>query len=110
MSGVCECGEHITTQTLFSKATQFKDLEFMKDLIFVNPSIIEKKDQNNDLLLNHAIKKEWVELIMLLIENGFDPNKKDKNKNTLLHIAIQIKSISFVEALQKWKNKYNDKK
>lgn len=72
------------------------NFDLTKLLILYNADV---NNNNNWNSLLYATKLGFTEIAKLLIENGADVNKKDKENNTPLHIAVQNNSLELVKLL-----------
>lgn len=73
-----------------------KHVECFKTFIKLDPLSVNKY-YNNDLPLTLAIENELDEFIAILLENGADPNKKDKIGRTFVHAVAEFGKFDYLK-------------
>lgn len=82
-----------------TEAIEKGDINKVKQLIQLNASNLNIKNQNGETPLIFACIKNQSDIALLLINNGANVNVTDKNGYTPLHYAAKYGLIKVVEAL-----------
>lgn len=87
-----------------AKAVKNNNLKKINSIIQNDKSIIERSyNENYYSVLHFAVKLEREEATIELLKNGFNPNVKNKNGETPLHIAAGFPSIVFYNSYRNTK-------
>lgn len=74
-----------------------EEVEIVQSIINSGIDINYHVNDNNDTILHDACSSDNVELVLLLLANGADMNKQNKEGYTPLHCACYIGSLGVVK-------------
>jgi hypothetical protein len=78
------------------KLAIFVNDEFLNQVLKKKPKLIKKIEDHGEIL-NIAVEFKSTETFKILIENGFDPQKKDKNTLSIFALAAQNQGADYLE-------------
>jgi len=75
------------------------DLEALKEILATNPDK-EVRDALGATALHAAMYQSNIQVVKLLLDNGFNPNARDTNNNyTPLHYAVTANNLDYARLL-----------
>ena len=75
------------------------DVEMLKQILATNPDK-DVRDALGATALHAAMYQSNIQVVKLLLENGFDPNARDTNNNyTPLHYAVTANNLDYARLL-----------
>ncbi len=78
------------------KLAIFVSDEFLNKVLKTNPELIEKIENHGEIL-NIAVEFKSTETFKILINNGFDPQKKDEKTLSIFALAAQNQGADYLE-------------
>ncbi len=78
------------------KLAIFVSDEFLNKVLKTNPELIEKIENHGEVL-NIAVEFKSTETFKILIEHGFDPQKKDQKTLSIFALAAQNQGADYLE-------------
>ena len=83
----------------FFRAVKENDINLTKQFLREVPYIIYEHDECGQTVLHWAAKRNYVQMIKLLLKNGADVNKQDILKRPALYFAAKYNFLGSVKAL-----------
>ncbi|XP_053684663.1 ankyrin repeat domain-containing protein 54-like [Sabethes cyaneus] len=88
--------------TMFLNATMVNNTEHMQNMINKGFNPNNREFTFNRSALHIACSRGFTDAVRLLLENGANPNIRDLNRNTPLHLAACTENIAIIDLLLKY--------